>query len=84
MVRRVNRSLAQRVREIREDLFGEAGGALADALGLPHATWHNFESGVTIPAPVILHFIDVTGAEPHWLRTGEGDKYRDRGGPTSS
>ena len=82
MVRRVNRSLAQRVREIREDLFGEDGGAMADALGLRHATWRNYESGVTIPAPVILHFIDVTGAEPHWLRTGEGAKYRDPGGAT--
>jgi hypothetical protein len=65
--------LAGRVREIRRHVFGEQGGpVLAEALGLPERTWSNYEAGVTIPALVILRFIEVCGASPHWLLTGEG------------
>lgn len=73
----VKSSLAHRVREVRLDLFGEHGGPmLARTLRLPFRTWHNYESGCTIPAQVILRFIEVTDAHPHWLLTGEGAKYR--------
>jgi hypothetical protein len=48
-------------------------GGLAEALGLPDRTWRSYEAGVTIPAPVILRFIEVCGASPHWLLTGEGE-----------
>jgi hypothetical protein len=73
------RGLAQRVREIRVERFGEDGGPLlAEILGLPERTWANYEAGVTIPALVVLHFVEVTGANPRWLRTGQGEKYGDR------
>jgi hypothetical protein len=66
--------LAGRVREIRRQVFGEWGGPrLAEALGLPDRTWRNYQEGVAIPAPVILRFIEVCGASPHWLLTGEGE-----------
>lgn len=69
-------TLANRVRQVRQELYGELGGpALAEVLGLLPRTWANFESGVTIPAPVILAFIAVTGADPNWLLTGEGERY---------
>jgi hypothetical protein len=69
----VSRGLARRIREIRVEQFGECGGTLlAEILGLPERTWHNYESGVTIPALVILRFIEATGADPHWLLTGQG------------
>ncbi len=69
--------LARRVVEIRLERFGEHGDPLlARALGLPTRSWLNYEAGVTIPARIILEFIDATGADPHWLLTGEGDKYR--------
>ena len=69
-----SRALAGRVREIRRQVFGERGGPrLAEALGLPERTRRNYEAGVTIPAPVILRFIEVCGASPHWLLTGEGE-----------
>lgn len=75
---RATLGLAQRVREIRLERFGEVGGpVLAEALGLPERTWANYESGVTIPALVILRFVEVTGANPRWLRTGRGEKYGD-------
>jgi hypothetical protein len=75
---RKNRSLdlALRVREIRQEMFGENGGPLlAECLCLPFRTWVEFEAGRTIPAVVILHFVELTHANPHWLRTGRGDKY---------
>lgn len=78
----VKSALAGRIREIREDLFGLHGGPmLAEALRLPFRTWMNYEDGCTIPAPVILRFIELTRADPHWLLTGEGQKYLIRDDP---
>ena len=71
--------LATRVRQIRVELFGEHGGPLlAEKLRLPFRTWHHYEEGCTIPAHSILRFIEVTEADPHWLLTGEGEKYLPR------
>lgn len=68
--------LAHRVREIREDLYGEYGAQfLADALDLPLGTWVNYERGVVIPAGVILRLIETTRVSPCWLLTGRGPKY---------
>jgi hypothetical protein len=76
-VRSNHLDLAGRVRQIRRDLYGESGGpVLAEALGVPARTWRNYESGVIIPATVLLRFLGVTGADPAWLLTGEGDAYR--------
>lgn len=70
-------SLAHRVGVIRREMFGEHDASLlAEALQIPVRTWLNHEAGVMIPAPVILRFIEITGADPYWLLTGEGDKYR--------
>ena len=68
--------IARRVREIRRELYGESGGpALAASLGVPAETWADYEAGVTIPAPVILGLIELTGADPHWLLSGEGERF---------
>ena len=57
----IKHDLARRIREIRLELFGEYGGPmLSEALELPFRTWHNYESGCTIPAQSILRFIEVT------------------------
>lgn len=73
----VKASLSRRLREIRQELFGEHGGPeLARRLNLPARTWYNYETGVTVPAEVLLAFIDQTGASPAWLLSGEGPKYR--------
>ncbi len=45
-------------------------------LNLPARTWYNYETGVTVPAEVLLSFIDQTGTNPVWLLTGQGPKYR--------
>lgn len=76
----IKTDLARRVRLVREELYGAHGGPmLAASLELPFRTWHNYETGCTIPAPTILRFIEVTDADPHWLLTGEGERYRSRG-----
>ena len=68
--------LADRVREVREDFYGEHGAQfLADSLDLPLRTWMNYERGVVIPVEVILKLIEATGVGPRWLLTGRGPKY---------
>src|ERR1700761_5879602 len=70
-------SLSRRLREIRQESFGEHGGPeLARRLNLPARTWYNYETGVTVPAEVLLSFIEQTSANPAWLLSGEGPKYR--------
>lgn len=73
----VKAQISSRLREIRQELFGEHGGPeLARRLDLPARTWYNYETGVTVPAEVLLSFIDQTGTNPVWLLTGQGPKYR--------
>jgi hypothetical protein len=75
----IKMDLAQRVRIVREEMYGENGGPLlAQELGIPFRTWMNYENGCTIPGPVILLFIELTDTDPHWLLTGEGQAYRAR------
>jgi hypothetical protein len=58
-------------------MFGEHGGPeLARRLNIPARTWYNYETGVTVPAEVLLGFIDQTGTNPVWLLSGDGPKYR--------
>jgi hypothetical protein len=69
--------LARRLKEIRVEMFGERGGPeIARRLKIPGRTWYNYEMGVTVPAEVILRFIDLTSVEPTWLLSGRGEKYR--------
>ena len=73
----VKASISRRLRDVRQELFGEHGGPeLARRLNLPARTWYNYETGVTVPAEVLLAFIDQTGANPVWLLSGEGKRYR--------
>ena len=72
----VKAQVSGRLREIRQELFGDHGGPdLARRLNLPARTWYNYETGVTVPAEVLLGFIDQTGANPRWILTGEGAKF---------
>lgn len=84
---RVKCHLAERMREIRIELYGERGGSeMARRLGVPIRTWYNYESGVTVPAEVLLKFMELTSVEPRWLLHGEGEKFRaaaSLGGPSS-
>ena len=74
-----NEILAERLRQIRRELFGEGGvPELTRQLGLPSRTWEDYERGVRVPGEAILKLIDLTGVQPHWLLSGEGDPYRPR------
>ena len=69
--------ISDRLREVRQELFGEHGGPeLARRLNLPARTWYNYETGVTVPAEILLAFIEQTGVNPVWLLTGEGPQSR--------
>lgn len=85
MARRKNRPetvrakchLSERLRDIRTELYGERGGSeMARQLGVPIRTWYNYESGVTVPAEVLLKFMELTSVEPLWLLHGRGPKFR--------
>lgn len=75
---RAKYALAERLSTLRSELYGDRGGPeLARQLGLPVRTWYNYESGVTVPAEVILKIIELTSVEPGWLLHGKGTKFRD-------
>ena len=70
-------ALAKRLHQVRIDLFGEEGiPEMARRLGIPAETWANYESGVVVPAHVLLTFIELTGVDPEWLLRGHGPQYR--------
>lgn len=74
---RAKYALAERLSALRAELYGDRGGPeLARQLGLPVRTWYNYESGVTVPAEVILKIIELTSVEPMWLLHGKGPKFR--------
>jgi hypothetical protein len=52
------------------------GPKLACRLNLPARTWYNYETGVAVTAEVLLSFSEQTGADPWWVLTGQGSKYR--------
>jgi hypothetical protein len=65
--------LCERLKLIRIEVFGISGiPELTRQLGIPEKTWSNYERGVTIAGHILLDFIELTSANPHWLRTGEG------------
>jgi len=79
MTQAVSLALAKRVREVRTELYGEDRiENLARALRVPTQTWLNYERGITMPAVVLLKFLEITGANPHWLQTGKGDRFSAR------
>jgi len=71
-------NLGARLRLIREEVYGPNGIiSLAHALGLSAETWKSYEeTGDFVPAQVLLRFIELTGADPLWLLSGKGDRYR--------
>ena len=70
-------SLAERIRAIRLECFGEHGGPLlARRLRIPQRSLARIEAGVPFPAHLLERFIEVTGVNPAWLLTGEGERYR--------
>lgn len=71
------RSIAARLQQVRLEIYGENGGPLlARRLGIPWRTWAHYEAGVSIPAEVLLQFIELTGVEPRWLLRGTDEPFR--------
>jgi hypothetical protein len=73
---RYSAELGNRLREIREDLYGTFGAELlAKALDIPTRTWLNYEAGVVVPALIVLRLQVLSGVSAQWLLDGEGEKY---------
>jgi transcriptional regulator with XRE-family HTH domain len=69
-------AFADRLREVRTDLVGKRGSQeLADKLGIPVRTWANYESGIVVPAEIVLRLQVLSSVSARWLLTGEGEKY---------
>ena len=82
---RAKLALAERLANLRSELFGERGGPeMARRLGIPVRTWYNYEAGVTVPAEVILKIIELTSIEPSWLLHGQGLRSSARGTPNGA
>jgi hypothetical protein len=74
--RKARHDLTRRLKMIRVDIYGRLGGPfVAKALNVPFRTWKSYEAGAPMPCELLLRFIDLTGANPHWLLTGKGDPY---------
>ncbi len=74
-----SRLLGNRLRLIRIELFGRLGIInLAWELGIPPKTWNNYELGVTMPADILVRFVELTSVDPHWLATGDGPRFLER------
>jgi hypothetical protein len=74
----IKNDLAKRVREVRQELYGEHGGPLlAKKLRIPYRELHEYESGGAMPGHAILRLIEHTGVNPHWLLTGDGSRFLD-------
>jgi len=68
--------LAERLRGIREDIYGKHGGHfLADDLEIPLQSWLNYEEGVVVPAHVVLELIFRAAVNTPWLLTADGAKF---------
>jgi hypothetical protein len=77
--------VAARIRAIRIEQFGAHGGPLlAESLNLPHREWLSYENGAMIPGQILLRFLEITDVQPHWLLTGEGERYRQNPPPKTT
>ena len=76
MASKLHSELAARLREIREDLYGEHGAQfMADRLRVPLKSWLHYESGVVMPGRTVLKLIVETNVSPRWLLEGLGPRY---------
>jgi hypothetical protein len=66
-------AISDRIKQIRQEVFGEDIKKLAENLRIPVRTWQKYEAGGGMPAEIMLRFLDLTGANPTWLLTGEGE-----------
>lgn len=75
--RRIREAIGRRLAEIRTELDGPHGAdRFAIRLGIPGRSWRNYETGVAVPAEVILWVIELTSVDPMWLLHGAGPTYR--------
>ncbi|MGC8643380.1 MAG: hypothetical protein ACP5XB_26275 [Isosphaeraceae bacterium] len=76
MTKKLHSDLAARLRQVRDDLYGEHGAQfMADRLGIPLKTWLNCEAGVGMSGRLVLKLIVESNVNPRWLLDGQGPRY---------
>jgi DNA-binding transcriptional regulator YiaG len=69
--KQLTRDIAERIRAIRQEQYGQDAAALARELGIPEQTWRNYEDGVIMPAAIMLGFLELCGTDPCWMLHGK-------------
>ncbi len=64
--------ISDRIR-IAAEKTGTAATALGATVGVAKRTWQRYLAGQTPPSDVLARVAEVTGADGHWLLTGQGD-----------
>lgn len=68
-------TVAARIKALRQAM-GNTQSEIAAATGIPLPTWKKYEGGDREPGAGALSAMAVTGADLHWLLTGEGAMWR--------
>ena len=71
--------LAGRICAVHPASTAKTEAAPGPCLGFRFRTFHKYETAPPCRLESILSFIKLTGVDPHWLLTGDGDQFRDRG-----
>jgi len=65
-------AIIARIRVLRESYVGKRGKALfSNKLGISPSTYNYYERDRLAPAPILYRICQITGADIHWLLTGQ-------------
>lgn len=72
MAKKPVNEICLRIAKLRTDATGPRGKSrFAKQLGLSPSAYHYYEQDRTPPAEILVRVVEVTGADLHWLLTGE-------------
>lgn len=67
------KEIGNRIKEIRQKVFGENQTKVAKRLEIPQSHFSNIENGNTFPTiPLLTKIINISGVNWSWLMTGKG------------
>ena len=67
------KEIGNRIKEIRQRVFGENQTKVAKRLEIPQSHFSNIENGNTFPTiPLLTKIINISGVNWSWLMTGKG------------
>lgn len=67
------KEIGNRIKEIRQKVFGENQTKVAKRLEIPQSHFSNIENGNTFPTiPLLTKIVNISGVNWSWLMTGKG------------